>query len=251
MSYYSRVKLRIGGETTTVNADAKAASAIKESAKSGGVISEPELRSTVLPRLDDYKGLISAGERPLVRALEAARDGKEVSIDGRTIRLTEPAKNLFSTWAARLAGTSAVAPLAPAAFDAAVSKALRTWYAAEVERRIADIEAFDPETATTYSPALRAEDRARAQDPNAFQPWSKPGQAFSFRPDENLAWLHLGADADADFPLNSPTNEKIPRDAIAFIEFNYDPNYAGQQLTSWFAFDRRNGALLRFFDTQA
>lgn len=251
MSYYSKITLSISGVVTTPDVDSKAAKAIKDSAKSGNTISAQELKSTILPQLDDYRGFVGAGERPLVRALEAVHDRKNVSIDGQPLRMTETAKRSFQVWLAQISGADPIGNLPQAAFEAAVSTALRGWYAAELERRITDLDTFDPETAANYTPSQRAEDRARAQDPNAFQPFSNQGQAFSFRPDENLAWLHLGDDADHDFPLDNAAGEKVPRDAIAFLELNYDPIYAGQQLTSWFAFDKRNGEMLRFFETQA
>jgi hypothetical protein len=91
MSAYSRfanVKLGASAPVVSTEVDAAAAAALISSAKSGGVISEAEMQSAVIATIDDYKGHVGMLEWPLIRVIDAAKDGRrKVSVDGQRIIL--------------------------------------------------------------------------------------------------------------------------------------------------------------------
>ena len=230
------VQYSAAGGRVGVTADRALGDAILQAVARFRLIDEDRYTNQIAPRLLDGGPTIAKAEEPLVKLLDAAaRDGRVVAkIRGQRVRFTPEAKRLYQLDRAGLT----VRTLDEAGYQRSASDAIRGWYLDHLDRVLAE----DP----AYTPEARDRDRALAERPGAFrfdEPAGRP-QPFTITParPESIDYYRGRSFLSRD-------GERVPPEAISFHQLHFDAEAGGGQvLSALFAFDRRNGELLRLLE---
>lgn len=203
-----------------------------------GVIDADAMDQQIAPLFRD-QGRIARSEEGLVDILNSARDSRRAAkINGIRVRLDRGAKARLAHHQAELAARLPPAgPISEAAFQQAAVGAAQAWYQRATDAAYQDLKDNDPEA---FDPAAQARDVASAarigfgaEGLYQLAPARAEDEAFY----RERAFFTQGGDP-------------VPRDQVRLMTLAHEPEYAGQQLTSLLAFDRRDGALLAHLWTQ-